>query len=465
VDTRGSSRLSQEVVALELKGKAPILRIFLFVILILLPIIAVTDLVVGDLIAGASELGLFIAVLVSILLLRAGRYRAASRIAAAVLYIGTVFLALSAPMSDPLVIYKFVTYTSAALAFASFFLLDRGIPYVLAGLNALGTVLWLTLSFWGKLKLGNLVNEALVALVFSSLISYLIITPVRMGRGITGELEAERRKGDERAALLEAAVARSEANLGAIGTLSGKVGEIKSAADAALEAVKRIEARLDELDGSADAATAEAGAIGNRVSEFNRHIQTEATTQEESTASVNQMVASVTSVAESAKKRREGLSVLRGTAEDGERRLAALLEAIKKMDGSVGSIREMIGVINKIASSTNLLAMNASIEAAHAGNAGMGFAVVADEIRSLAEISSKNAKDIGIKLKEIVSAITVAVGEGGRTSESFAGVKREIDGAVSSFDEISAAMEELSEGGAPDPRDREGPHRGLAGPA
>jgi methyl-accepting chemotaxis protein len=439
--------LSKGVLELELRGKTPLLRIFLIVILIVLPIVGISDLIVGDYVSGAGELALFAAVLVSLLLLRSGRYRIASRIAAFVFYAGTTFLALNTPASEPIVVFKLITYTSAALAFSSFFLVDAGVPVLLAGLNGLGAILYIVIGFSGSLKLGGVVNESLVALIFSSLISFLIIAPMRMSRGISGDLVEERGRSDERTALLEAAAARSETNLGAIGELSGKVADIREAADAALEAVSRIELRLHELDSAADEATSEAGSIGNRVSDLNRHIQTEASAQEESAASVNQMVASLSSVADSARKRREGLQGLRGTAEEGQSRLAALFDAIRRMEGSVGSIREMIAVINKIASSTNLLAMNAAIEAAHAGDAGRGFAVVADEIRGLAEGSAKNAKDIGVKLKEIVAAITDAAGEGSRTSESFSGVKREIDQAISSFDEIKVAMQELSEGG------------------
>lgn len=443
------SALSKGVAELEIKGKTRILRIFLIVILVLLPIIGVSDLITGDYTSGVGELVLFAAVLAAVFLLRSGQYRNASRIVTAVFYAGATFLALNSTsgIGETVSVFKLVTYMTTALAFASFFLLDAKIPIVLGALNALAALLYIIIRFSAKLGFAGIVNESLVALVFSGLCSFLVISPTRMGRGIAAKLELEQKRGEERAALMQAAALRSEDNLGAIGTLSGKVSEIRSSADAALDAVSRIEGRLGELDGAADAATSEASSIGNRVNDLNRHIQTEASAQEESTASVNQMVASVGSLADSTRKRREGLRGLLGTAEEGERRLAALIEAIKKMEGSVGAIRDMIAVINKIASSTNLLAMNASIEAAHAGDAGMGFAVVADEIRGLAEGSAKNAKDIGVKLKEVVAAITEAAGEGARTGESFSGVKREIDQAIRSFDEITAAMEELSEGG------------------
>lgn len=440
---------AQNVLDLEIVVKARLLRIFLITMLIILPIVSITDLIAGDYASVIAEGALIIAVLASVLLLRTGKYKVASRIATVIFYIGAIFLALITPSGagEPVSVFKLVTYMGAALAFASFFLIDPKVPPLLAPINALGAVVFVFVRFSGKFPTGLLVNEALVAMIFSSIISVLIIAPTRMSRGISNKLEAKQRLDEERTTQLEAVAHGSENNLGAIGTLTGKVADIRAAAEAALEAVARIETRVRELDGDADAATSEAHSIGNRVSDLNRHIETEATTQEESTASVNQMVTSVGSVAESARKRRAGLQGLRGTAEEGERRLGQLLLAIKRMDESVGSIRDMIGVINKIASSTNLLAMNAAIEAAHAGDAGKGFAVVADEIRNLAEGSGKNAKEIAVKLKEIVSAISEAAGEGERTGKSFSLVILEIGQAISSFDEIAAAMQELTESG------------------
>jgi methyl-accepting chemotaxis protein len=99
-------------------------------------------------------------------------------------------------------------------------------------------------------------------------------------------------------------------------------------------------------------------------------------------------------------------------------------------------------VISSIAAQTNLLAMNAAIEAAHAGSAGSGFAVVADEIRSLAEKSSKQSSIVNNQLKEVRTAIENAVAASRDASSGFDNVLGLITTVTDMEKETSSAMEE-----------------------
>jgi len=438
--------LSDGVVEMEIRGKAPILRIFLIVILCVTPIVGISDLATGDYVSGWGELGILVFTLFAILFLRRGRYLVAARIATLIFVGATAFLGISHPAEGSASVFRVVVYMTASLGFASFFLIEKSWPIAIAAINTLVAVGYLVLGS-GSRPFGELANDIIVTVIFTSLLSFFMVIPSQMGRGIAAELGREKKASDDRTARLKAAAERSEANLGSIGALSERVREIRAASETALASASRIESSLGDLDAASDAAASESSAIGERVTDLNRHIETEVSAQEESAASVNQMVSSIATVADSARSRREALQGLGGTAEEGERRLAALIGAVDRMAGSVDAIRDMIAVINKIASSTNLLAMNASIEAAHAGDAGRGFSVVADEIRNLAEGSQKNAKDIGVKLKEVLAAIREASEGGGRAGESFKDMKREIERAVDSFSEIAQATEELSAGG------------------
>jgi methyl-accepting chemotaxis protein len=106
----------------------------------------------------------------------------------------------------------------------------------------------------------------------------------------------------------------------------------------------------------------------------------------------------------------------------------------------------MLEVINSIADQTNLLAMNAAIEAAHAGDVGKGFAVVADEIRKLAEDSSANARSISSSISDILEGIQATVHTSEKTGKKFHQIMSSIVIVAQSMSEIEVTMLEMSRG-------------------
>ena len=163
---------------------------------------------------------------------------------------------------------------------------------------------------------------------------------------------------------------------------------------------------------------------------------------EEVGAAVEELISSIQDVAKNASEVTGKARGAAGQAEAGGDAVNKNLEAMELIKNSSSQIGEIIGVISDIAEQTNLLALNAAIEAARAGEHGKGFAVVADEVRKLAERSAKAAGEITALIKESEERVT----DGAKLSESVGDALKEIVEAVKDtanmIEQISAATEE-----------------------
>ena len=162
------------------------------------------------------------------------------------------------------------------------------------------------------------------------------------------------------------------------------------------------------------------------ISSLKEHMITQNRVISDTSNSIEAISGSIELVADIAQKRITDTQDLHGLTTAGKAKLKETDNVIKQVHESVSQVLSLITVIDEIASKTNLLSMNAAIEASHAGEAGRGFAVVAGEIRKLSESTASNSKRITETLSKLVSQIEEARDLSVESSEAFT----QIEGGV-----------------------------------
>jgi PAS domain S-box-containing protein len=186
--------------------------------------------------------------------------------------------------------------------------------------------------------------------------------------------------------------------------------------------------------------------IHTMMEQLNGNVTEQATAVTESAAAIEEMVANIQSVTTTLSKNADHVNDLQSASAVGHTSLNEVVSDIREIANQSESLLGINSVMENIASQTNLLSMNAAIEAAHAGEAGRGFAVVAGEIRKLAESSSQQSKTTSAALKKIKGAIDKIT----RSTESVLNKFNAIDEGIKTVTEqergVLNAMEEQKQG-------------------
>ncbi|HOV15419.1 MAG TPA: methyl-accepting chemotaxis protein [Spirochaetota bacterium] len=186
--------------------------------------------------------------------------------------------------------------------------------------------------------------------------------------------------------------------------------------------------------------------IVSSTKNVNSSVEIQSNNISDASASIEEMSSSINNIKNLSKSKKSIIDSLVKTVSDGEEQINLSTDSINKIAKQANDIFEIIDVITNVAERTDLLAMNAAIEAAHAGEYGKGFAVVADEIRKLAEQTNENIKMVTENLKDNIKNVEYAKDVNNNLTEYLHSINNGIVNVEGSINEIIVGTEDISSG-------------------
>ena len=308
----------------------------------------------------------------------------------------------------------------------------KAITSVVSGAGLLGSIIGILIALFVAINMAREVKKVQSALknVADGDLTHRITTK---RRDEFGQLESSFNEMTSHISELISDVENKSKNIVDVaGNISTITDETKNNTNMVMEAIHNIALGATDQAGSTQQAVDEVEKLAGSLNDTKQHVD-----------SINEMSGNTGKLSEQGKQMVNLLIDKSGLTMDKSRTTMQVMEEVME---SINKINYISDVIADITSQTNLLSLNASIEAARAGDAGRGFAVVADEIRQLADQSRKSTDEIKAIINEVVQGATQAEQAMKENNELITEQQNAINDTQKLFEEISNSIDQLING-------------------
>lgn len=428
--------------------KSKLLKIICIILAVVLPVLAFLEIKKGDMVNFYVEIAFELPILVALILGLCNKYRASYSILIACAYSLLTVMSLIVKPTGPILFYRNVTYHLVALSLTILFM--QQIKYILIYffyMILVQVVFGVFFLIPAGFETSQVITLMVMAVVMYLLIGFFLIAQVKVNFYQAKQLDEDKKASEGQLEHISNIVKGASTNFDSISELSDRVDMIQSTIKEAVYEIAKINGNVSQIEFGSKSSMESIEKIGQSIDILNNQINELVQSHSETTNAAQEMVEQVSQVTDSAQAESGLLKDLEETSKEGNKKLAVLLENIKTVEERIQKINEMLVAIDGIATKTNLLAMNAAIEASHAGEAGKGFAVVASEIRKLADNSSKNSSEISALLVEVQESIGEVSEQSKQTRNAFNLIESKVQDSVVAIERINSFTNTLSTDG------------------
>lgn len=406
------------------------------------------NLIEGEPLKAAIEFILILVFVSNIFLLKKGYYKSSVNIILVVCFLSAFMIVLTQAAGEAYEGFKIFTYTMPTLVALTLFGYHKRQAYIFL---ASGEMIILYSLLYRAIPAQQVPTPELISLYIPPILlfiicNYFVVQVISNSTVIFGSMKQQEEISSRRFIELNKLVETFKGNLNLGKTLHDLAENTSVNSENISQRLGNMDSVLEDLTTQMKSTTDSQNLIMQAGEIVKEGMETQTGTLRNSTASVEEMASSIHQLSDTMQEAVDSLNQLREESAESENRIQ---EAGKMMDAMLESnqkINEITSVIEDVGSQTNLLAMNASIEAAHAGEVGKGFAVVASEIRKLAETTNSQSKQIRELLNISNTNSRSAVDKSREVQEHFVDIMQRIEEQSASMSSVYVSLSELTTG-------------------